>query len=88
MPLNPNAVLTFASYAVEHGGVRFHFVCANPGAGQASDYYVFVTDAEMATITSVATFGSLLLAKLKRQERADGIASKLDSLIGRTITLP
>lgn len=88
MALRANAVLTFNRYEVTDTGVRFHFVCADPGPGEQSDYPVFLTDAEMATITSLATFQSALLAKLKRHWRADGIASKLDSLIGRSITLP
>jgi hypothetical protein len=88
MALKSNAVLTFTRYEVTDTGVRFWFVCPDPGPGEQSDYQVFLTDAEMGAITSLATFNSALLAKLKRQWRAEGIASKLDSLIGRSITLP
>lgn len=88
MALKPNASLTFTRYEVTDTGVRFWFVCPDPGAGENTDYSVFLTDAEMGAITSLATFQSALLAKLKRYWRAEGIASKLDSLIGRSITLP
>jgi hypothetical protein len=88
MALKPNAVLVFTRYDVTDTGVRFHFVCHDPGPGEVSDYPVFLTDAEMAAVTSLATFNAALLAKLKRYWRAEGIASKLDGLIGRSITLP
>lgn len=88
MALKPNASLTFTRYEVTDTGVRFWFVCPDPGPGEQSDYSVLLTDAEMGAITSIATFQSALLAKLKRYWRAEGIASKLDSLIGRSITLP
>lgn len=88
MALKPNASLTFTRYEVTDTGVRFWFVCPDPGPGEQSGYSVFLTDAEMGAITSLATFNSALLAKLKRYWRAEGIASKLDSLIGRSITLP
>lgn len=88
MALKPNASLTFVRYEVERDGVTLWFECYDPGPGQPSDYPVFVTNAELAGITTVQQFGELVLAKLKRYYRADGIASRLDSMLGRSITLP
>ena len=87
MPLATNAVMTFASYDVTDGDIRFHFVCAAPGAGMESDYYVTLTDVDLATVTTAAQLRTLLTTKLQRKLRASGIASKLDAFIGQTITI-
>lgn len=88
MALKPNARLTFVRYEVERDGVTLWFLCHDPGAGQPSDYPVFVSNTELAAITTQLQLRDLCLAKLKRWYRADGIASKLDALIGQSITLP
>ena len=40
MAVKTNATMTFVSYEVEDAGVRFHFVCPDPGPGELSDYYL------------------------------------------------
>lgn len=88
MPLRSNAVMTFASYTVEDAGIRFHFICADPGPGMESDYYVFAADGELSAISTANQLRSLMLAKLNRAIRRNGFASKLDPLIGQTVTVP
>ena len=87
MALKTNAVLTFTGYTVVDTVTTLKFVCADPGAGQPSDYSVDITDAEAATAVSGATFLSLVQAKLNRKYRATGLASFLDARIGGTITV-
>lgn len=88
MSVTANAVMTFTSYAVEDTGIRFHFVCANPGPGMESDYYVFAADGELSAISTANQLRSLMLAKLNRAIRRNGFASKLDPLIGQSVTVP
>lgn len=88
MSVNANAVMVFTSYAVEDTGIRFHFVCPDPGPGLESDYYVFATDAELAALTTAIQLRNLMLAKLNRAIRRNGFASKLDPLIGQSVTVP
>ena len=87
MALRANAVLKFTSYGVEDGGIRLGFVCADPGAGEASDYFVFLSDADLAGVSTLAALKTLVTTKLQRQFRASGIATKLDPLLGTTITV-
>lgn len=94
MPLSANAVLTFAifpewerAYRVEDGGIHMHFVCANPGAGQVSDYFIFLTDADLAGAANQNQLLTLVTTKLNRALRATGIASKLDQFVGQSITI-
>ena len=88
MALKPNAPLTFTRYTVLYNGVELWFTCADPGAGEQSEYSVFLEDAVVATLTTQQLWGQAALDALKRQVRANGIAKRLDSMIGRTITLP
>ncbi len=88
MPLKPNAELVFDSYTVNAGGIELNYVCYDPGPGESTDYRITVSDAEVSPITTVAQFDTLVAAKLKRLYRAQGISSKLDRMIGRTVTLP
>lgn len=87
MPLNSNANMQFIDYEVTDTGISMHFLCNNPGAGMNSDYHVLVTDAELATITTQAQLKTLVTGKLQRKLRAVGIATKLDNLIGQSITI-
>lgn len=88
MPLNANVTMTFTSYQVQDGGIVMGFVCSNPGGGEDSDYTIFFTDAEIAAIGNLAQFNAAVLTKLKRKFRAENIASRLDPMIGRSVTLP
>ena len=87
MALRTNAVMAFVGYEVVDDGIAFRFVCGDPGGGEPSDYYVFMTDAELAAVTTAAQLRTALTTKLGRKLRATGIASKLDSFIGSTITI-
>lgn len=87
MTLAANAVMTFTDYQVTDQGILFHFVCANPGPGQPSDYYVLVTDTELAGVSTQQQLVTLVTGKLQRRFRATGIATKLDPLVGQSITI-
>lgn len=87
MALKANAVLTFTDYTVNDDSIRFHFVCADPGPGQDSDYYVTMSDAEIAATANLAALRTAVTAKLTRKLRANGIASRLDAAIGSQITV-
>ena len=87
MALKPSAVLVFTSYEVVDEGITMHFISPDPGPGQPSDWYVLLTDADLATVIDAATFQALVLTKLRRKFRAQGIASKLDARIGASLTI-
>ena len=86
MTLKTNATMTFNSYKVEEGGIRLVFLCPDPGAGEESYWNVLITDAELGTITTAQQFKDMVKTKLQRLFRATGIATKLDALIGQSIT--
>lgn len=87
MALKANAVLTFTGYTITDFGIDLHFTCADPGPGEPNDYRVFVSDTELATVTTLAQFRTLVDAKLNRSVRAANIASKLDQYIGAQRTV-
>jgi len=88
MPLAANAIMTFVGYdIIETGGISMKFVCSNPGGGEPSDYTVFITDAELTGTANLAALKTLVTDKLKRRYRATGLSTKLDPLIGSTITI-
>lgn len=87
MPLAPNAVMTFTAYTVLDDVILMRFVCSNPGGGEPSDYTVTITDAELNGTANVAALKTLVTTKLQRKFRANGLATKLDPLIGNTITI-
>jgi hypothetical protein len=77
----------FDSYEVADDGIALHFVSPDPGPGRPSDYFVTVTDAELAAAANAAQLRTLVTAKLQRKFRAAGISTKLDAFIGSTIDL-
>lgn len=87
MALAANAVMIFMDYAVEDIGVRMHFVCSSPGPGERSDYYVLLTDAEIAGVANQTQLRTLVTTKLGRAFRASGFTTKLDPFVGQTITI-
>lgn len=87
MPVQANATFTFTAYEVTDAGIVMAFVCLNPGPGEANDYSVLVTDAELAAVTTAPQFTALVQTKLQRKVRGAGIASKLDARIGQSLTV-
>lgn len=87
MALKVNATLTFKGYDVDDNGVKLHFVCADPGGGEANDYYLSLTFADLSTVTDLASFNTLVTTRLQRNLRLTGVASKLDALIGRSLVI-
>lgn len=87
MALKAGATLTFTAYAVEDGGITLRFLCADPGGGEPSDYGIVLTDADLATVSTALQFRTLVQNRLQRKFRAAGIASRLDPLIGQSVTI-
>lgn len=87
MALRVNATLVFSSYAVHDGDIEFRFVCPDPGPGEPSEYTVTATDTELSTVNTAAQLRTLLTTKLQRKWRQSGIASKLDTFLGQSITI-
>jgi hypothetical protein len=79
--------MTFIGYEVQDDGILLTFLCGDPGAGEASLWPVMVTNAELAAVTTLTEFRNLVITKLQRKYRAAGIASKLDGLIGQSVTV-
>ena len=79
--------MTFTGYCVEDAGVRLNFVAGTRSGGEPSDYSIFATDAELASLTSAADFLTFVTARLNRKVKAVGIAARLDGLIGRKVVI-
>ena len=78
----------FEEYEVLDGGITLHFVVPDPGAGRPNDYYVLVTDAELAGASNTAQLRTLVQTKLERKFRAaGGIAARLDPFLGQSLTV-
>lgn len=73
--------LTFDWYAVVDDGVVLGFVGSN------ATYTIAVTDAELAAVSTVGQFRTLVTAKLQRKVQAAGIAARLDGLVGQTLSI-
>jgi len=76
----------FDSYSVTDDGILFVFSRVDAGR-EGTGYTCFVTDAELAAISTPAQLRTLIVGKLQRKLQASGIASKLDSFIGATVTI-
>lgn len=87
MPLRNLATMTFIGYEVKDTGIEMTFLCANPGAGEVSYWPVEVSNAEVAALATLTDFRNLVIAKLQRKYRAAGIASRLDGLIGQSVSI-
>jgi hypothetical protein len=85
--LNPNVEFVFTEYTIRDGEIVLFFVCTNPGPGMISNYSVVVTDTELSNISTQAQFLNLVTTKLQRKYRGSNIATKLDSFIGRSVTI-
>lgn len=88
MALAPNAVMQFVRYSAEESGIRFHFVCANPGGGEPSDYDVLIEEQALVQATTVPQITALVSAALIRKYRTSTkYAALLDPLIGGEIVI-
>lgn len=81
------ADLTFLRYEVEDTGTLLEFLHASPGPGNATNYTIRFTDAELAAVTTALQLRNAVQAKLRRKLQAENIASKLDTFIGQTVTI-
>jgi hypothetical protein len=78
---------TFVDYEVKDSGVTMHFVCLNPGAGRTTDYYIDLTDADVAGVSTQLQLKNLIVQKLQRKLKATGFSTKLDPLIGQSVSI-
>ena len=85
--MRSNVSLMFVSYMVTVDGILLRFRSPDPGPGEASELEILLTDTELAGVTTQLQLRNLVQTKLERQIRATGIASKLDPLIGQTLTV-
>lgn len=79
--LQPGARLVLSDYLTDDEGVVIHFVSPNPGPGQASDYYLRLTDADLTGAVTDVALRALINTKLRKKFRAVGVAVKIDPLI-------
>ncbi len=82
--LKQNAQMIFVGYDPQDDGVRLHFVCLDPGAGEENDRYVQLTYAELAASHTDADIQTLALAKLMKRYRPIPV---LDSLVQKKAVL-
>lgn len=87
MALATNATMTFRDYEVQDTQIVMHFTCPAPGAGNVSDYYIALTDTELAGVSTQGQLATLVTTKLNRKLRSTGIATKLDAFIGQSLTV-
>ena len=74
--------LIFTNYKIrDEDGVLLVF------QGDLGDYSIMISNAEIAAITNLAQFKALVETKLDRRINGAGIASRLDVLIGRIVTI-
>ena len=78
---------TFAGYEVTDAAIVLHFINYAPGAGRDNDYYVSLTDAELAAVSTATQLRDLAIQKLQRKLKASGIAGRLDTFIGQVVTI-
>ncbi len=94
MALDPNIELRFVTrfmdgsepWLFEDGGVRLYFFAPNPGPGQENELTVFLTDSELAVVTTQGQFNTLVMSKLRRKYR-NSLATQLQARVGATFTL-
>jgi len=82
MAIRSNAVLTLQrDYTYDdHNGITFHFVCLDPGPGEANDYYISLTSAEFDAAVSNVLFRNELQSRLERLLRGNDILAKIDAV--------
>ena len=86
MALRTNAQLSFDGYEIGDDGVALRFLCADPGPAEESYWLVRVTFNEI-TAGTLQDFRDLVLARLRQRFRAAGLTTRLDALIGTTVTI-
>ena len=87
MALKSNAKLIFDSYEVVDAGIYLTFLAPDPGPSQPSYWVILLTDADLTTAITQSDLSTLVRNRLQRKFRAAGIAAKLDSFIGQSITI-
>ena len=84
--LKEGALLHFSEYLVKDGETILAFLCFDPGPGQASEYTIILTDAEMKNLP-LNDFRKLCQDKLDRKLREKGIRASLDQFLGEEFTI-
>lgn len=81
------ASFTFLGYDVQDTGIELEFANFTPGPGLPTNYTILITDAEIAGVSTLSQLRTLVIGKLRRKLQAEGIATKLDPLIGLSVTI-
>ena len=87
MSLPPNSELTLMDYQITDLGLDLRFVCFVPGPGQATDYSIVLTDADLVGVATQAQLRSLVISRLQRKLRATALTAKIDPFVGQTVTI-
>lgn len=88
MSLRANAPMQFTRYeTLDNGLVRLWFVSGDPGPGEASDYDITLTDAQITEAANAAALRTLAQTALDRKYRGATIAAKLDPVLGAEFTV-
>ncbi len=94
MALNPNIELRFVNrpdgsepweFEVQ-GGVTLYFYAPDPGPGEESELSCYITDAELAGVSTNGQFNTLVMGKLRRRYR-NSLAAQLQARAGTVFTL-
>lgn len=87
MTLTANSTMTFTAFTpLDDGIIQINLVCLTPGAGEATDYIVYITDAEFAAASTNPLLRTLVSDKLNRKYRLTGF-TRLTALLGATFSV-
>lgn len=81
--------ITFTGYTINDADLTLRFSILDPGAGQANDCTVVMTDAELSSISNATQFRNAVSTKLQRKLQfltGAGMAAKLNGFIGQSVT--
>ena len=73
----------FVRYSIRDDGVVLSFY-----SSLGKTVAVLVTDAELAGVTNMGDFRTLVAAKLERKQQTSALAAKLDAILGQSLTVP
>ncbi|TXH55724.1 MAG: hypothetical protein E6Q97_08170 [Desulfurellales bacterium] len=82
-----NRTLTFVKYEVGDNGISLTFHDPDPGPGARATHTVSLTDGELEAANTLSLLRAAIEAKLQRKLLAQGIADRLEPLLGASLTI-
>lgn len=73
----------FDRYSIRDDGVVLSFY-----SSIGKTLSIFVLDAELQEVATLADFRSLVVARLERKQQTSTLAGKLDAILGKTLEVP